>query len=65
MYYIIPIPITLLAVIVKLVSKRFKLKIFDTICNIIIFVGIVAFVYLYSYYLGYDMLEYVKVFFEF
>jgi len=65
MYYIIPIPITILAVIVKLVSKRYKLNIFNAICNIIIFLGIVAFVYLYSYYLGYDMLEYVRGMFEF
>lgn len=64
MYYLIPIPIVLLAVIVKLVSDRYKLKIFSLISKIIIILGVIAFIYFYAASLGYDMLEYVKVLFE-
>lgn len=65
MYYIIPIPIVLLAVIVKLVSDRYKLKIFSTISKIVIIIGVIAFIYFYAAYFGYDVLEYIKPFFEF
>lgn len=65
MYHIIPIPIVILAVIVKLVSDRYKLKIFSKICKIIIIIGVIAFIYLYSAYMGYDILEYLKPFFKF
>lgn len=64
MYYLIPIPIVFLAVIVKLVSDRYKLKIFSTISKIVIIIGVIAFIYFYAASLGYDMLEYVKVLFE-
>lgn len=64
MYYIIPIPIVILAVIVKLVSDRYKIKIFSIISKIVIILGVIAFIYFYALYLGYDMLEYVKMLFE-
>lgn len=64
MYHILPIPIIILAVIVKLVSDRYKLKIFSKICKIIIILGVIVFIYLYAAYLGYDMLEYIKPFFK-
>lgn len=63
MYYLIPIPIVLLAVIVNLVSNRYKLKIFSTISKIVIILGVIAFIYFYSAYLGYDMLEYINLLF--
>lgn len=64
MYYIIPIPIVIFAVIVKLVSDRYKIKIFSIISKIVIILGVIAFIYFYALYLGYDMLEYVKMLFE-
>lgn len=65
MYYLIPIPIVILAVIVKLVSDRYKIKLFSIISKIVIIIGVIAFIYFYAAYLGYDMLEYVKVLFTF
>ena len=61
MYFILPIPIILVAVIVKLVSDRYKLKSFITISKVVIILGVMLFIYLYSAYLGYDMLEYARV----
>lgn len=61
MYYMLPIPIIILAVIVKLVSDRYKLKIFSTISKILIIIGVIAFMYLYAAFYGYDALEYLKV----
>ncbi len=65
MYYLIPLPIVFLAVIVKLVSDRYKIKLFSFISKIIIILGIIAFIYFYAAYLGYDMLEYAKLLFTF
>lgn len=65
MYHIIPIPIVILAVIVKLVCDRYKLKIFSKICKFIIIIGVIAFIYFYAAYIGYDILEYLRPFFEF
>ena len=65
MYYLIPIPIVILAVIVKLVSDRYKIKLFSTISKLVIIIGVIAFIYLYAAYMGYDMLEYVKILFAF
>lgn len=57
MYYLLVIPVIFLAVIVKLVSDRYKLKIFSSICKIIIFVGVILFIYLYVAYKGVDILQ--------
>lgn len=65
MYHIIPIPIIILAVIVYLVSKRYKLTIFATVSKIVIILGVLSFIYLYCAYLGYDILEYIKNIFAF
>lgn len=65
MYYLIPIPIVIFAVIIKLVSDRYKLKIFSAISKIVIILGVIAFIYFYAAYLGYDMIEYLKVLFAF
>lgn len=65
MYYLIPIPIVFLAVIVKLVSDRYKIKLLSSISKVIIIIGVIAFIYFYAAYYGYDMLEYVKFLFEF
>ena len=60
MYYLLPIPIILVAAIVKLVSNRYKLKLFSAISLVVIILGVMLFIYLYSAYLGYDMLEYAR-----
>lgn len=65
MYYILPIPIIIIAVIVKLVSDRYKLKLFGIISKIVIILGVLLFIYLYTAYLGYDMLEYARTLLSF
>ena len=47
MYYLIPIPIIFLAVIVKIVAKYTDFKIMNTICNIIILIGAIFFIYFF------------------
>lgn len=62
MYYLLVLPVIFLAVIVKLVSDRYKLKIFSKVCWIIIFVGVILFIYLFAAYKGYDL---VQIIYEF
>lgn len=57
MYYLLVLPVIFLAVIVKLVSDRYKLKIFSKICKIIIILGVILFVYLFASYKGYDIIQ--------
>ena len=60
MYYLIPIPFVVLAVIIKLVAKQFDLKIFNIIANVVIIVGVIAFVYFFLDYNGLNILEKIK-----
>ncbi len=57
MFYLVPIPIVFIAVIVKLISNRYGLKIFSILSNIIIILGILFFIYLYADYKGYNFLD--------
>lgn len=59
MLYLLTLPVIFLAVIVKLVSNRYKLKLFSKICSIIIFIGVVLFIYLFARYKGFDIIEIV------
>ena len=59
MFYLVPIPIVFIAVIVKLISNRYGLKIFSILSNIIIILGILFFIYLYADYKGYNFLDIV------
>ena len=57
MLFLIPIPIVIVAVIVKLVSDNFDLKIIGVISNIVILVGIAFFIYFYLDYNGINLYE--------
>ena len=57
MYYLLVLPVIFLAVIVKLFSDRYKLKIFSKICFVIIVVGVILFAYLFASYKGYDIIQ--------
>ena len=63
MYYLIPIPIIFIAAMVKLLSNRYKLKIFSKICTFVIVVSILYFIYAFADYNGYNIIEIVKSFF--
>ncbi len=63
MLYLVLVPIIMLAVIVKLVSDRYKLKILSTISKVVIFIGVVLFVYLYAASKGFDIVQIIINFF--
>lgn len=62
MYHLIPIPIVILAVMVKLIAVRYDLKVFEVISNIVITVGVIFFIYYFADYLGYNLIEIAKIF---
>lgn len=64
MFYLIPIPIIFLAAIVKLVSDRYKIKIFSTISKIVIIVCVIFFIYSYAAYNGFDIIKFIINFFK-
>lgn len=63
MLYLVLVPIIMLAAIVKLVSDRYKLKILSTISKVVIFIGVVLFVYLYAASKGFDIVKIIINFF--
>jgi ABC-type lipoprotein release transport system permease subunit len=65
MYYLIPIPLVFIAAIVFVVSDKYKLKIFRFISKLTIIVCVIAFIYMYAAYNGFDLLEYIKIFLEY
>lgn len=60
MYYLIPIPIVMVAVMVRLVSLRYKLNILAFISKIVIILGVLLFIYWFTDYNGFNIIEYVK-----
>ena len=60
MFYLIPIPLVFVAVIVKIVSTYYDLKFFNIISSIIIIVGVLFFIYFYLDYHGINLLEMAK-----
>ena len=63
MLFLVPLPILIIAVIVKLVSDKYKLKIFSKISRLVIFLCVITFIYFYVKYLGFDIIEFVINFF--
>lgn len=59
MYYLLVLPVIFLAAIVKLVSDRYKLKIFSKICKVIIIIGVILFIYLFASYNGVNIIKIV------
>ncbi len=60
MLYLVPIPIVFVAVIIKIVAQRNKMKIFNTICNIVIILGIIIFVYFFADSMGFNIVEKIQ-----
>lgn len=54
MYFLIPIPIILVALIVRYVAERFKLEIFKKVSSAVIILGALVFIFLYVQYYGFD-----------
>lgn len=63
MLFLVPLPILIIAVMVKLVSDKYKLKLFSTISKVVIMLCVVTFIYFYIKYLGFDIIEFVINFF--
>lgn len=60
MYYLITLPIIVVAVIVRYVSDYTGFKTLKIISNIVILLGILFFVYFYLDYNGFNLLEHAK-----
>ena len=63
MFYLIPIPIVIVAVMVKLLCDRYKVKILSKISTIVIVLGVLYFIYAFADYKGYNILNIIKKFF--
>lgn len=64
MYYLIPLPLIFIAAIVRIVSKRYKLKIFEKVATFSMIFCVVWFIYEYAKYNGFDAIKYVLEFFK-
>lgn len=60
MNHFIPIPFFIIAIIVLIVSKQYKLKSFQIIAKIVITISVIVFAYEYAKYLGYDIFEIIS-----
>ncbi|MBQ7410258.1 MAG: hypothetical protein IJW20_02640 [Clostridia bacterium] len=63
MLYLVVVPFIVLAAIVKLVSDRYKLKLLGTISKVVIFIGVILFIYLFAASKGFDIIQIVINFF--
>lgn len=63
MLYLVPVPIVILAVIVKLVADRYKVKSLSIISKIIIVVGVVFFAHFFAISRGFNIIDIVIKFF--
>ena len=63
MLYLVPVPIIILAVMVKLVADRYKVKSLSIISKIVIAVGVVFFVHFFAVSRGFNVIDIVIKFF--
>lgn len=63
MLYLVVVPFIVLAAIVKLVSDRYKLKIVGKISKIVIYIGVILFIYLFAASKGFDIIQIIIKFF--
>lgn len=59
MYHLIPIPFFFIGAIILVVCKKVEFKLFQIIAKIIIAISVITFAYLYTKYLGYDIISIV------
>ena len=64
MYYLIPLPLMFIATIVRAISKRYKLKIFEKVSTILMVLFALWFIYEYAKYRGFDIIAYILGFFK-
>ncbi len=57
MNHFLPIPFFLIAMIVLVIGNKYKFKGLQIVSKIVITISLIAFVYLYTKYLGYDILK--------
>lgn len=63
MLYLVVVPFIVLAAIVKLVSDRYKIKIVGKISKIVIYIGVILFIYLFAASKGFDIIQIIIKFF--
>lgn len=59
MYYLIALPVIFLAWIVYIASARYNLKIFTFIAKLVIILSIIAFIYLFADYNGFNLIDFI------
>ena len=63
MLYLVPVPIVILAVIVKLVADRYKVKTLSIISKIVIVLGVVFFIHFFAVSRGFNIIDILIKFF--
>lgn len=63
MLYLVVVPFIVLAAIVKLVSDRYKLKLVGKISKVVIYIGVILFIYLFASSKGFDIIQIIIKFF--
>lgn len=63
MLYLVPVPIIVIAVAVKVVSDTYKLKFLAKLSRIVIAIGMVLFVHLFAVSKGFNIIDILIKFF--
>lgn len=63
MLYLVALPIVVIAVVVRVVSEKYKLDIMLKIANIVIIAGVLFFLYFYAVSKGFNIIDILIKFF--
>ena len=63
MLYLIAVPIVIIAVVVRVVSEKYKLDIMLKISNTVIIVGVLFFMHFYAVSKGFNIIDVIIKFF--
>lgn len=63
MLYLVPVPIIIIAVMVKVVADRYKLKIFAKLSRVVIAIGMVFFIHFFAVSRGFNIIDILIKFF--
>lgn len=63
MLYLVPVPIIVIAVMVKVVSDKYKINILAKISRVVIAIGMIFFIYFFAASKGFDIIDILVKFF--
>ena len=61
MNHFIPIPFFIIAIIILVIGNKFKFKGLQIVAKVVITISVIVFVIYYTKYLGYDILETIRL----